>query len=273
MERKAIIIGIASDIGHELALRLLKNSWQVSGTYFNSEPSPELLKTTITTRCDLSEKGSVDELLIWASSNCRDWDLLIIAAGTMEPIGEFWDADADLWEDCLQVNALTPVRIVRALYPLRRRLNSSSVAFFSGAGTNSAAPAYSAYAASKVLLIKLTELLDAESTDTSFFIIGPGIVLTKIHKQTLEAGEKSGTNLTRVLSIYSDPAATVQHDKIYECLQWCVNAGKATVGGRNISLVNDIWEKDGERLGQWLREDTNHYKLRRFGNEVNLGEK
>jgi NAD(P)-dependent dehydrogenase (short-subunit alcohol dehydrogenase family) len=273
MQSKAIIIGIASDIGRELALRLVKNSWQVSGTYFNSKPSPELLKTTVTTRCDLSEKGSVDELLIWASSNCRDWDLLIIAAGTMEPIGDFWHADADRWEDCLQVNVLTPMRIVRGLYPLRRKQYSSSVAFFAGAGTNSSAPAYSAYAASKVLLIKLTELLDAESTDTSFFIIGPGIVLTKIHKQTLEAGEKSGTNLTRVLNIYNDPEATVQHDKIYECLQWCVSAGKATVGGRNISLVYDLWDKDGERLRQWLNKDTNRYKLRRFGNEVNLGEK
>ena len=47
---------------------------------------------------------------------------------------------------------------------------------------------YSAYCVGKLLLIKMTELLDSECPDLQVSIIGTGWVNTKIHRQTLAAG-------------------------------------------------------------------------------------
>jgi NAD(P)-dependent dehydrogenase (short-subunit alcohol dehydrogenase family) len=170
----------------------------------------------------------------------------------------------------MQVNALAPLRLVRRLYPMRRRAAPPAVAFFSGSGTNNAAPAYSAYCASKILLIKMCELLDAESDDTSFFIIGPGIVRTKIHEQTLRAPERSGANYRKVVDFLGSGNPGTAHDDIYACLRWCVRAGKAATGGRNVSLVHDAWRDGGAGLARALARDGDLYKLRRFGNDLRL---
>jgi NAD(P)-dependent dehydrogenase (short-subunit alcohol dehydrogenase family) len=139
---------------------------------------------------------------------------------------------------------------------------------FSGSGTNSAAPAYSAYCASKILLIKMCELLDAESPDTSFFIVGPGIVRTKIHEQTLREPVRGGSNYGKVVEFLGSADPGTSHDDIYSCIRWCVAAGKAAVGGRNVALVHDAWRNGGTELARSLQNDPNLYKLRRFGNEV-----
>ena len=256
----AIIIGLGSDMGRELATRFAAAGWGVKGTHHRTPPGK-----FESTPCDLASAASVAAAGRWLGERCRGWNLLVVAAGTEEPVAPFWDCDADEWDLGVRINTLSPLRLVRALYPLRER--GASVAFFSGSGTNSAAPAYSAYAASKIMLIKMCELLDAESADASFFIIGPGVVRTKIHEQTLKAEARAGANHRRVVEFLRSADPGTSHDDIYSCLRWCMDAGKAAVGGRNISLVHDAWRKEGASLKQWLSGDPSRYKLRRFGNE------
>lgn len=264
------VIGLGSDIGRELALRYAAESWTVWGTFRNRAGLDGLPPDVRLTPCDLASRSSIATAVDEFRREGISWDVLVVAAGTEEPIGLFWDCDEDAWDQGMQVNALSPLRLVRQLYPLRNRSGAPSVAFFSGSGTNNAAPAYSAYCASKILLIKMCELLDAESPDTSFFIIGPGIVRTKIHDQTLRASVQSGYNYRRVVEFLGSANPGTSHDDIYACLQWCVNAGKAVIGGRNLSLVHDAWRGGGAVLARRLAQDGNLYKLRRFGNDLRI---
>jgi NAD(P)-dependent dehydrogenase (short-subunit alcohol dehydrogenase family) len=258
----AIVIGLGSDIGRELARRLAADGWNVKGTHHRSAPGE-----FESTPCDLVAVESVAAAGRWLAERCQGWRALVVAAGTEEPVGPFWDCDEEDWDRGVRINTLSPLRLVRALYPLRDRAVGPSVAFFSGSGTNNAAPAYSAYAASKLMLIKMCELLDAESEDTSFFIIGPGIVRTKIHEETLRAQERASANHRRVVEFLRSADPGTSHDDVYACLRWCIDSGKAVVGGRNISLAHDAWRDGGGALKQWLAGDPSRYKLRRFGNE------
>jgi len=262
MMNTAIIVGLGSDIGRELAARFVADGWTVIGTHRNTPPG-----SFESTPCDLASAASVVAAGRWLSERCRGWRALVVAAGTEEPVGPFWDCDAEDWDRGVRINTLSPLRLVRTLYPLRDQGGAPAVAFFSGSGTNNAAPAYSAYAASKLMLIKMCELLDAESADTSFFIIGPGIVRTKIHGETLRAEGRAGANHRRVVEFLRSADPGTSHDDVYGCLRWCLQAGKRVVGGRNISLVHDAWRDGGEGLREWLAGDANRYKLRRFGNE------
>ena len=269
--KTVLILGIASDIGRELAVRFARDGWRVIGTHRGApRGAPAGVDWTLL-QCDLSSRESVDSA-ISAYRKCDvRWDFLILAAGTEEPIGPFFETDSNTWESGFSVNSLAPLRFLRGVHALRNTGAPASVAMFAGAGTNAAAPAYSAYCASKILLIKMCELLDAECRDTSFFIVGPGIVRTKIHDQTLAAGEKGGANLQKVESFLKSDDPGTSHEDIFACLKWCLEAGKATVGGRNISLVNDEWRNGGIPLALALNNDTNLYKLRRHGNGFKPG--
>lgn len=224
----AIILGIGSDIGRELALRLNEAGWRVSGCFHTSALPFE------------------------------PWDLVVCCYGVLDPIGSFWEQGDAAWEDAIHANALLPLRQVRALYPHRRRWGES-VCFFSGAGAGGPAPTYSAYCASKVMLTKMVELLDDESPDCKFFILGPGMVRTKIHEQTMRAGERAA-NYQRVRDYLISENVGTSYDDIYSCLMTCVAAPKAAVGGRNICVHLDDWSRLGE-----LVASPSMFKLRRAG--------
>jgi NAD(P)-dependent dehydrogenase (short-subunit alcohol dehydrogenase family) len=265
--RTALILGITADIGRELGQRLVRDGWKVAGTYRNRLPTDPAYSDFDLHPCDLASRESVERAVQVCHERNLIWDLLVVAAGTEEPIGPFFSCEADEWEKGISVNALAPLRFLRGVHDLRRP-GAAHVALFSGAGTNSSAPAYSAYCASKILLIKMCELLDAESSDTSFFIMGPGIVRTKIHQQTLNEPEKSGENHRKVVDFLHSGNPGSSHDEIYACLQWCLASGKTIVGGRNLSLVYDAWRPDGSSLAKALKNEPNLYKLRRFGNHL-----
>jgi NAD(P)-dependent dehydrogenase (short-subunit alcohol dehydrogenase family) len=269
--KTALILGITSDIGRELAVRFVADDWAVVGTYRQAAHLSGLPSACRVFPCDVESRPSVDDFLDACARANVVWDAVVVAVGTEEPIGSFWESDEDEWERGITVNALAPLRILRKVYRLRNPTGRPCVIFFSGAGTNSAAPAYSAYCASKILLIKMCELLDAESPDTSFVIIGPGIVRTKIHEQTLLVPGRSGANYRKVVDFLGSGHPGTSHDDIYACVQWCIQAEKDAVGGRNISLVYDVWRDGKANLTAALCRDPELYKLRRFGNDLALG--
>lgn len=232
MSKHAIILGSGSDIGSGIAERLRADGW---GTheYRHSDP--------ITYGNEM-----------W---DCP-WDLLVCCYGTLEPIDKFWDtADAE-WEAAFQANLFLPLRQVKVLYPWHNS-SGASVCFFSGAGANGPAPTYSAYCVSKIALTKMVECLDAESDDCRFFILGPGMMRTKIQEQTLAAGERAA-NYERVSKFMESGDEGASPDRLYEFLMACVAAPKAAVGGRNLYVPGD----DPARLGE-LAADPDAFKLRR----------
>jgi NAD(P)-dependent dehydrogenase (short-subunit alcohol dehydrogenase family) len=266
--RTVLILGITADIGHQLARRFAADQWKVAGTYRpGTSPGPGSAGWSLVS-CDLASPASVDGAVQRLRELQIEWDLIVIAAGTEEPIGAFFEGESDAWERGFTVNALAPLRFLRGVHDFRKRDGQAAVVFFSGAGTNNAAPAYSAYCASKILLIKMCELLDAECPDTSFFILGPGIVRTKIHQQTLRAPAKSGANYRKVTDFLQSDNPGTSHEDIYQCVRWALLAGKAAVGGRNLSLVYDEWRDGGSSLAIALKANQDLYKLRRHGNHL-----
>jgi NADP-dependent 3-hydroxy acid dehydrogenase YdfG len=141
---------------------------------------------------------------------------------------------------------------------------NSTVICFAGGGTNNATTHYSGYTVSKIASIKFCELLDAEILDTKFTILGPGWIKTKIHNETLKAGVKAGENFSKTkLKIENDDMELMQN--VVDCVNWVIQTPKSIVSGRNFSVVNDPWRE--EHLGEYLINDINAYKLRRYKNE------
>ena len=250
-----------------MAKRWVSRGWQVIGTYrTESAETKKLSDSGITlTHCDLFDDKSVKAACKILREVSYQWDSLVLCAGTQDPIGPFENVDFDKWANSVNINFTNQLRIVHELLPSRNKSNvlGPCVLFFAGGGTNNATLNYSAYTISKIALIKMCELLDAEIQGTRFTIVGPGWVKTKIHESTIKADTKAGDNLKRTIDKFSRDEFTPMQD-VLECCDWLIQSPRELISGRNFSVVFDMWGTD--ELNDKLVKEPDMYKLRRYGN-------
>lgn len=268
-EKTVFILSVTSDIGRSLAEFYMKDGYSVYGTCRDVDAGKNIEKELRISvfPCDIKDKNSIKNAVDKFVSFDSPWDIFISAVGTGEPIGNFFSCDFDAWEQSVIINSSAQLRVLHSLFPYRRKEGISNVVFFAGGGTNNPFPNFSAYASSKIMLIKMCELLDDENDDLNVFILGPGWVRTKIHDEVLNDPEGSGTNYLRVKEFLSSDEPGTPMESIYNCINWCVKEGKPVAGGRNFSVVHDSWSKSGQVLAQKLQQDIDKFKLRRMGNE------
>ena len=254
----AVVLGVTADIGRGLAERLLADGWEVIGLGRDLDRTAGLsLADRIA--CDVANPDSIAAAAARIAQSGRNWDLFISSVGTMEPIGQFFDLDFDDWERSVIVNSTAQLRVLHAVWPTRSP--GADVMFMAGGGTNNPFTNYSAYCAAKILLIKMCELIDDEAPDVNTFIIGPGFTRTRIHDETVRAGQAAGDGLNRTMDFLAGGEGTSMDD-IYAHMRWCMTHGRAVAGGRNFSTVHDGW-RDGEALATALRGDADAHRLRR----------
>jgi NAD(P)-dependent dehydrogenase (short-subunit alcohol dehydrogenase family) len=267
--KKVIIAGISSDIGTALANEWSGKNWQILGTYRTSSDAVIKLESSGVklVQCDFSSAVGVDAAAVTLKESISKWDVLVLAPGLQDPVGLFVDSNIDDWIASVTVNFLNQVRFIHKLLDARSTSNLSppTVILFAGGGTNNAPTHYSAYITSKIALMKFTELMAIELPDTKFVILGPGWVKTKIHESTVRAKERAGSNYERTLEKYSS-GDWVSMQSVIECCGWIVDADIELLSGRNFSLVHDKW--GSIELNESLKNNSDLYKLRRYGNEI-----
>lgn len=262
-DRTVVLLSGNSGVGAALLDFYLADGAQVIATHrapdalatYDDDPRVETLRLDLNDPASLAAAG--DALAD------RPWDLFVAANGTMEPIGPALEVDAHAWRASIAANALAPVELLQRMRPAARE--NAAVAFMAGGGTNNPFTNYSSYCLSKILLIKLCELLDDEEPDLKTFIIGPGYVKTPIHDQTLRAGARAGANREKTLAFLDGGDGTPLRD-VYDCIEWCAAQPRDVIGGRNVSVVHDPWRDGGAALAAALRADPDMFKLRRAGN-------
>lgn len=256
-----VILSISSDIGDAIAKRWRSQGLDVYGTTraINESSDSRLV------HCDLASSRSVDD----AADAIADllpgpWDTLVLAAGTQLPIGKFSEIDIDEWQTSLDVNFVSQFRFLKRLLPLAAK--RARVVFFAGGGTNGSVDFYSAYTISKIASIKMCELLASEEPELGFSILGPGWVRTKIHQETLKAGPiKARANFDRTQAMLLGDDM-VEMDHVVDWVDWIIDQPLHRVSGRNFSAVHD--PRNSVELIQSLDSDSNLFKLRRYGNEI-----
>ena len=266
---RAIVVGASSDIATELCIIWRSRNWHITGTFRNASRATDNLvsKGIDLIECDFIDLKSIDLASLWLMKHTGRWDILVLATGTMNPIGKFGEVNPDNWSASITANVLGPLRMLHDLLPFRLNTQNfvPTVVLFAGAGTNNAPTNYSAYVISKIAVMKMTELLAAEYPDTKFVIVGPGWVKTKIHNETLTQRDHAGENFHRTCDKIESEDWTPVSD-VVECLDWLFAADHAVVSGRNFSVASGEWRRP--ELPTLLMQDPNTYKLRRHGNSI-----
>ncbi len=262
-QKNTLIIGINSGIGMAIAQKLNKDGHNLYGTTRNKELLERHSNEGKIYYLDLDKTDSIDN---FANETMKElnWDNLIFCPATMEPIGPFETLDISKWVNNFSLNFTSQIYLLQKLLKSRNPFKSK-VIFFAGGGTNSSPKNYSCYVASKIALIKMVELLDNEIVNTTFTILGPGWVKTKIHSQSLMPGNESYESYKETKRRLNENDF-VHINEVTDSIMWILNQPKEIVGGRNFSTVHDPW--GSEELELLLKSDPNVFKLRRHANST-----
>jgi pteridine reductase len=169
----ALVTGAGIRVGLAIARELSRRGYLVAGHYRTHRPPPPL----VALQADLSLAGGPDALARAFRARFERLDLLVCSAAGFEPL-PLAETDAEAFDRQMDLNARAPLLLVRALAPLLRRSRGSVVNVADVGGGLVPWSGYSAYAASKAALVRLTECLALElAPRVRVNAVAPGTVL------------------------------------------------------------------------------------------------
>ncbi len=265
-KKTVILISITSDIGTALAKRYSEDGYAIIGTYRSRDKLAQLRRIPDCRLfyCDINNEASARKFITNYAKLGLKWDTFISCVGYPLPLKAFSKSDFQEWFISVKINAIHPLALFHGLYPHRDRNKKINAIFFAGSGVNRAVKNFSAYAISKIMLIKMCEFLDCENKNLSIFTVDPGWTKTKIHSLILDKISRKDERYTKTMEFLKSRRGT-SIDDIYGCINWISSQKKRVSSGRIFSVVHDKWKgkDDAAHLAKNLSQDENMYKLRR----------
>lgn len=266
--RASIITGGSKGIGKTIARALLEEG---SNCLLAARGADALLATVrelsdIGPRVhgfvgDVSIEADARALVDRALAEFGTADILVNCAGIYGPIGPSVEVDPPAWWDTLRINLLGTLLCTRFVLPEMLRKGKGKVINMGGGGASTPFPRFSAYAASKAAVVRLTETIAEEikGSGIDVNVIAPGAVNTRLLDQVLEAGEAAGEFIER--SREQKANGGTPPEKAAELAVFLASDRSDGLSGRLISAVWDDWRQMAGHIDEVMASDL--YTLRR----------
>ena len=168
--RAAVVTGAGSGVGRAIALRLLKDGWQVALVGRREDALRETAQLAgaaggraLACPCDVGKPGDVDAMARLVLSRFSTVSVLVNAAGTNLPDRALDVLSVDAFQQLIDINLTGSFLCARAFLPgMRDRREGTIVNIVSDAGLQASAKSGAAYAASKFGQRGLTQSINAE---------------------------------------------------------------------------------------------------------------
>lgn len=217
---------------------------------------------------DVSKYEEVERFRNWCKNNYGDINCLVNCAGIYGPIGKLTEIDMGKFTEAISINFLGTVYMCNLIAPIIKSNGKKKIINFSGGGAASPFPYYSAYATSKIAIVRFTENIAAELAQDNFDIncVAPGFVITRLHQQTIEAGPESAgydfyENTKKQIEKGGIPAEMAANLTVF-----LASDKSDGITGKFISAPWDKWQ-DTE-FQELLRTDKDFATLRRIDNKT-----
>ncbi len=209
---------------------------------------------------DVADESSVSALVARATAAMGGLDGVIHAAAVLGPIGPTIEQTPTAWWDAVRVNLFGTFAVVRASAAAMSA--GGRMVVLSGGGATSPFPNYSAYAASKAAVVRLTETLAEELAGRiEINALAPGFVRTAMHDATLAAGEAAGASYLektkRELEAGGVPAELAGRAAVF-----LLSPRSKGITGRLVAAPWDEWWRWPDRLDDLAESDV--FTLRRI---------
>jgi len=217
---------------------------------------------------DVSDSGAVKRFAQWVSSQCGEVHGLVNCAGIYGPIGKSTQVDVEEFTRAIHINFLGTVYVCNAFAPIMSAQKKKKIVNYSGGGAASPFPNYSAYATSKIAIVRFTENLALELLDDNFDVncVAPGFVVTRLHEETLQSGpEKAGKSFLETTKKQIE-AGGVPAQTAAELTVFLLSEESDGITGKFISAPWDPWQD--RQFQERLRTDKDFATLRRIDDKV-----
>ena len=193
---------------------------------------------------DVSRSDDVSALVDFAMSELPNFSALVNCAGITGPTGLLEEADIQEWILTIQVNLIGTMLTCRAVIPHFRKQAFGRIVNFSGGGATSPRPRFSAYAAAKTAVVRLTETLAQELNDTAISVnaIAPGAVNTRMLDDVLNAGSQLAGAAAYKQALKQKDSGGVPPEKAAELCVKLLSPESDGISGKLISAVWDSWD-------------------------------
>jgi 3-oxoacyl-[acyl-carrier protein] reductase len=205
---------------------------------------------------DVADVTAVDRMVQECMERFGRVDVLVNAAGEYGPIGVMWENDPAAWAHAVSVNLLGTLHTCRAIIPRMLAGGGGRIINLSGGGAASPLPRFSAYAATKAAVVRLTETLAEELRGHGVTVnaIAPGAVDTRLQDDVLAAGDRAGELYGRMLRLRETGEGGVPAELAASLAVYLASDDAAGLTGKLISAPHDGWQTWGsarvEELGR-----------------------
>lgn len=194
---------------------------------------------------DVGDRAAVERMARGVADTQGTIHGLVNCAGTYGTIGRIDRTDPEQFEAAVRTNFLGTYFMCHYLVPLLRGAQRGKIVNFSGGGATSPLPNYSAYAASKAAIVRLTENTACELCEEGIDVnaVAPGFVATRIHDMTLASRERAGGQFydttERLMQAGGDPPTQVTR-----LTTFLLSSASDGISGKLISAVWDPWDTE-----------------------------
>ena len=213
---------------------------------------------------DVSDLKEVRAFASWCVNEVGDINGLVNCAGVYGPIGRTTSVDLQEFGEAININFLGAVYMCSLFAPILRSPSRKKIVNYSGGGAASPFPNYSAYATSKIALVRYTEniALELAAENIDINCIAPGFVITRLHQQTLAAGSDAAGASFYLRTIKQMESGGVPPEKAADLTAFLLSDESDGITGKFISAPWDPWESLEFRSR--LRSDKDFCTIRRI---------
>lgn len=193
---------------------------------------------------DVADATQVERLVDETIARFGRIDVLVNAAGVQGPIGPLWKADPVQWRRALDINLYGTMLCCRFVVPHMITAGGGKIINFSGGGATGPRSNFSAYAASKAAVVRMTETLAEETRpfNIDVNVIAPGLVNTRMLDAISQAGAAAAGEHDRIEALRKDPRGFVSVEVPVGLVVFLASQESNGLSGKLISAPYDDWE-------------------------------
>lgn len=206
---------------------------------------------------DVSKPSEVENLIEKTVERFGRIDVVVNAAGVYGPIGSSEGIDLGKWKQTFEINVFGTFSVAQRVLPIMMKERKGKIINFSGGG-DGPFPRFSAYSASKVAIVRLTETLAAEFKEFNIDInvIAPGAVNTHILEEALSAGEEAVGKEKYREFLKQKETGGVSPEKAADLCVFLASPASDGLTGRFLSAVWDDWRNwDNDKIKAIMSSD------------------
>lgn len=204
---------------------------------------------------DVSDPRAVAAAVEECASSLGPIDVLVNAAGIYGPIGLTWDVDAEEWARAVDVNLMGTLHPCRAVIPGMLERGGGRIINFSGGGATAPLPRFSAYAATKAAVVRLTETLAEELAPHGVMVnaVAPGAIDTTLQDEVIAAGERAGELHERMRRLRENGEGATPMEVPVALAVFLASDAAAGLSGKLVSAPHDGWRDwDADRIAELM---------------------